>query len=540
MTITPQRAKQMASDTQLNIILKAQDQATQELKKVNESLGPTGFSGAISNAMSVAGGFILAQIMANATTQVENFVKSAVKDFGDYQAAQAQISAVVKSTGNYYHLTSDQIKEYGDSLKGTTVYTRTQTDQALGLLLSFKELSGQSIPDLLQVSADLATRTGQDLPDATQKLGKALQDPIHGARLLRAAGVELTTGMQEQIKTMQNSGDITGAQNIILDNLKFKVAGAAQAYGNTLPGEVAKARRSLQEFKIDAVEKVKTWIDNVDWGKVTSDIGAMWKAVQPIVNAFKDYIKEWVQVFETNLLPDLDRVWKALSPALTDALKLAAELIGLSFIVQLKIAVIALHAIGDVMNWVADVISGGAGFIKRVWADLSGFIKGLPNDIKTGWNGLTDILQAPFKEAFNAIARMWNDTVGKMSLHAPSWVPGIGGKGFDVPKIPLLAAGTDNWPGGLAILGDQGPELVNLPQGATVTPAVQTAQMLQSIANNSSNQSNFTFSPTFQIGMYAGLPSEKRALAVDLYREMVREARAHGVQLPQIGSVSMQ
>jgi hypothetical protein len=52
---------------------------------------------------------------------------------------------------------------------------------------------------------------------------------------------------------------------------------------------------------------------------------------------------------------------------------------------------------------------------------------------------------APIKEAFDAvvhgIASAWNSTVGSLHVDIPGWVPGIGGHGFDAPKIPSLAQG---------------------------------------------------------------------------------------------------
>jgi phage-related tail protein len=41
-----------------------------------------------------------------------------------------------------------------------------------------------------------------------------------------------------------------------------------------------------------------------------------------------------------------------------------------------------------------------------------------------------------------------------------------------------FAVGTRNAPGGMALVGERGPELVNLPGGSQVIPATQTAQML--------------------------------------------------------------
>jgi hypothetical protein len=64
------------------------------------------------------------------------------------------------------------------------------------------------------------------------------------------------------------------------------------------------------------------------------------------------------------------------------------------------------------------------------------------------------------KTIFNGIASAWNNTVGKISFKAPSWVPKFGGKGFSVPKIPMLAAGGIVTSPTLAMIGEAGPEAV--------------------------------------------------------------------------------
>jgi hypothetical protein len=69
-------------------------------------------------------------------------------------------------------------------------------------------------------------------------------------------------------------------------------------------------------------------------------------------------------------------------------------------------------------------------------------------------------LLAVFKTVFNGIASAWNNTVGKISFKAPSWVPGFGGKGFSVPNIPMLAQGGIVTSPTLALIGEAGPEAV--------------------------------------------------------------------------------
>ncbi len=88
------------------------------------------------------------------------------------------------------------------------------------------------------------------------------------------------------------------------------------------------------------------------------------------------------------------------------------------------------HGAGVAVDWVVDKLASLAGFFTR-----------LPGTIKTAIRPVTDILLWPFKTAFNAIASLWNNTVGRISIHVPDWVPKIGGKGFDVPDIPTLGHG---------------------------------------------------------------------------------------------------
>jgi hypothetical protein len=65
-----------------------------------------------------------------------------------------------------------------------------------------------------------------------------------------------------------------------------------------------------------------------------------------------------------------------------------------------------------------------------------------------------------FKTVFNGIASAWNNTVGKISFEIPKWVPGLGGKGFDMPNIPMLANGGIVTSPTLALIGEAGPEAV--------------------------------------------------------------------------------
>ena len=93
--------------------------------------------------------------------------------------------------------------------------------------------------------------------------------------------------------------------------------------------------------------------------------------------------------------------------------------------------------------------------------------RGVKTVVTSVWDGIWGAI----KTVINAIASAWNSTVGKLSFHVPTWVPGIGGNGFDVPDIPYLARGGIVRRPTLAMVGESGPEAV-VPLGAGVGPNV--------------------------------------------------------------------
>jgi gas vesicle protein len=94
-------------------------------------------------------------------------------------------------------------------------------------------------------------------------------------------------------------------------------------------------------------------------------------------------------------------------------------------------------------------------------------VKAMFEFIKTAIEGSVDFIKGYlntvlgfYKSIFNGIAKLWNSTVGKLSFKVPDWVPGLGGKGFSVPQIPMLAEGGIVTGPTLAMIGEAGPEAV--------------------------------------------------------------------------------
>lgn len=133
--------------------------------------------------------------------------------------------------------------------------------------------------------------------------------------------------------------------------------------------------------------------------------------------------------------------------------------------------------ISNVMDTIKSVWSGAWNAVKSTatgaWDGIMGFFNGAIGTVSGIFGSIADAIRAPFRNAFNAIAGLWNSTVGQISFKIPDWVPGVGGNGWSVPSIPMLAEGGVITRPTLAVVGEAGPEAViplsklsqHLPEG---------------------------------------------------------------------------
>ena len=121
----------------------------------------------------------------------------------------------------------------------------------------------------------------------------------------------------------------------------------------------------------------------------------------------------------------------------------------------------AIDGIRNTLSNVWDIISypfkRGVQIATDAWNGLMRLIQGAWNTINNALHGVADVIKYPFKIAIDAIKSLWNNTIGRFSFTVPSWVPGLGGKGWSMPK--MAAGGIVTRPT-VALIGEAGPEAV--------------------------------------------------------------------------------
>jgi hypothetical protein len=150
------------------------------------------------------------------------------------EAAQlyAATEQVIKSTGNAAGKSADQITDLATALsasKGKSRFGDDQIQAAENLLLTFTNIKGAVFDAATAISVDMAQALGGEPKAQAIQLGKALNDPIAGVSALSRVGVTFNEQQKKQIKTMQEAGDMAGAQGIILAELNKEFGGQAEA-----------------------------------------------------------------------------------------------------------------------------------------------------------------------------------------------------------------------------------------------------------------------------------------------------------------------
>lgn len=100
-----------------------------------------------------------------------------------------------------------------------------------------------------------------------------------------------------------------------------------------------------------------------------------------------------------------------------------------------------------VFRAVGDFIGTVVGGIVAGFRGMVGFLSELPGKIGGFFSSIGEGIKNAFRGAFNFVADIWNNTLGRINFTIPSWVPVIGGANFGIPKIPKFHAGIERVPG---------------------------------------------------------------------------------------------
>lgn len=351
----------------------------------------------------------------------------------DAQAQDLLASAISKNT----NATDAQIKANEDWISTQGKLLGVTDDELRPAIAKLVTQTGdlKKAQEGAALAMDIAAATGKPLSTVTDAMAKAY-----------GGNTKALAKLDPKLKDLIKGGlDAEGAMSVLADTF----GGAATTKANTAQGQfqrlgvtLAETKESIGAALLPAIEKILPYLTKFgDWA---SENTAVFLTIAGVIGGIAAAVL---------LVNGAMTAWTAITTAATAVQAAFNAVMALNPITLIVIGVVALIAalviaykkfegfrnvVDAVFGFIKTAVSGSIGIIKGYFETLLGFYKGI----------------------FNGIATLWNNTVGKLSFKVPGWVPGIGGKGFDVPNIPMLANGGIVTSPTLALIGEAGPEAV--------------------------------------------------------------------------------
>lgn len=163
--------------------------------------------------------------------------------------AETDLQAVLNATGHAAGYNLGQLKAMASGMQDLTTIGDEVTLSGMAILGTFKQIQGEAFERSTMAALDMSKVMKQDVKSSMTMIGKAVNDPLKGLSALSRVGVTFTDEQKEMIQILQETGDMMGAQNIILAELESQFGGAAEAAALTFAGGMTQAGNALGDVK---------------------------------------------------------------------------------------------------------------------------------------------------------------------------------------------------------------------------------------------------------------------------------------------------
>jgi hypothetical protein len=296
-------------------------QAQYQLNKVRGNFQNLGRNAAIAGAAVGAFGAAIA-VSARSLARI--------------QAINIQTNTVLKSTGTTANGTAKDIENLAGSLEALTATEAETIQEGANLLLTFKNIQNQAgagndiFNQTTAAMVDVARAMGTSASGEAIRLGKALNDPVKGISALTRVGITFTEQQKAQIKALSDSGDIMGAQKIILAELQSQFGGSGAAFAKSFTGQL-----QLLQHELGTVGEEATMV------------------VMPALQEMVDGFRELLPVVGPQLKAAIASVdWKAFAKSLVDTI---------TFLVQNAEAIMKVVTALFILNTTYNVVKAATG-----------------------------------------------------------------------------------------------------------------------------------------------------------------------------------
>lgn len=291
-------------------------------------------------------------------------------------------------------------------------------------------LTAKQVKDMTPLLQDLAVKqyglnvSGEQYKQVSQSVATMVN---MGKLTLQGYGIQVTDTERKQFKAMSQSE----RYSFVMNKLKNSVAGANEEMAKTTGGKIQQMNNAIG----DCEEKVGALVNTIYGGFATVAL--------PIINDATGAFQEMMDILSGADMPE-------------DGYKFFTE----DEANDLQLISSNLADIGVKLGEIFDFDGGSLSDLIGTKQFISN-LQSITNEIDYVISKIAELKQA------------WS-VAGEVEARIRAGADGLPG----VPSITGNANGTNYWQGGRTIVGEYGPEIVDLPRGASINTNAQTQREL--------------------------------------------------------------
>lgn len=429
-------------------IVMAKDKATSMIKGISSKLGALAKGIAIPLTIATAG------------------AGAAIK--GGMELEQQQISMRhfmgVGNAGKSDKELDSMSAKYLKDLRDNANATPFETGEVISAGTRALQIAGGNTKEamnMVKLAEDMAAlNPGKTVGDAME----ALADMNIGemARLtefgVKASSKDDPKEVQKQLETMYagGAGKLADSGAGLLSTITGKLKSNIADIGQSMLEPLKPVMSNVIEFINQVTPKMLEFGNKIGegLGKGITWITENMPTIQPIFSN----IFGAIQTVVTTVAPIIGQALVALGPIFTGLLSAAS---------------FAMQGISGVVQAVAPVVGSIINALKPVFTNVGSALESMGKIFKSVFDGIKSVVE----KAYNFVKPLI-DGIG----NAVSGISGAvsSGLGWIANKIGGNATGTKYWRGGLSVVGEHGPELVQMPSGSKVYTNTETNSILNS------------------------------------------------------------
>ena len=471
----------------------------------------------------------LPKLPAFFSSAVDSIVRTiqAVLNIIDFNSISTIIDSIIKSVGSLISSTVQFISNNADRItKGISDLISTIVQSianwvasggwrdVLNALLTIQKALEKIVTDNINEIVDTIIDM---LPDLINMLIDSIVSASRTLAKLIKPILKLIVKLIEAIIEVAFSDEVIDASMEVIEGfVEAVVEVIIQVLPKVLPKLISKltrvAIRSLVSFPIEIAKSIIQGLvkafSNTNWGEVIRDI------FMGFIDAFKELFgihspSTLFEGFGTNIIEGLWNGIKNMGSWLWDNVG--------GFFSSLWEGI--QNIFSNVGNWFKNVFENAVSNIKNAFSGIGDWFSNLFNNIKKGLSDAVNTVKDGFEKIYDWATgddgTITGSNAGDVGLAIATG--GLSEVGKGIKRLFGWANGSNNVPRGLAIVGEQGPELVRFNGGEQVLNTRNTQKALAGAGGTTINQ-NVTFNnlqDTTAFAMMQQLKQYNRQMAIN-------------------------